>query len=343
MFSDLPKLLDRNFAIGFFLPGTLLTLGCFFVLALHGEVDLPDTLDDLGRLSSAVLAIVVVWLVAISLLALNYPILRFMEGYPIMRLIDLYGRYHPSGKERLNRLIQRRFERRIRPAFELQARIDRARANGLLEPAMHADHPRHLARAAECYPDEAQHVLPTRLGNLFRAFEVYPRVLYGLDAIPAWPRLQAVMPDHCRKALADAKAQLDFCVNLTFSAASMTMLHLGLGLWRFDLPAPWLGPIGLGLAAVGYWLSLSAASQFGGYVKTAFDLYRGDLAKALGLKVPDSMEAERVMWRAVSRMIIYRSAARGAELTRFRARHEEDRPSVEKREADSAEAWDDSS
>jgi hypothetical protein len=318
MFTELPKLLDRNFAVGFFLPAAWLGGGLWMVLGLHGLVSLPATLDELGNLTNAVLAIFLVWLLAIGLLALNYPLLRLLEGYPLLRLFQLLGRWVPAGREWFERRLRLRFERRAKQALALQAAIDLARAEGRGEPAIPADHARRLRYVAECLPAEAEHVLPTRLGNLFRAFEVYPNVLYNLDAIPAWPRLQAVIPEHFRQILADAKAQLDFCVNLVTGGVLVTLAHLGLALWYWQLPGPWLILLGIAAAILGYQLALSAAAQFGGYVKSAFDLYRGDLARNLGLELPRLVEAERIMWRTVSRMMIYRSAARAGELTRFR-------------------------
>lgn len=321
MFSELPKLLDRNFAIGFVLPAAFLAGGIWLVLGAYDVVSRP-TLDAVDELGEAVWVIVVIWFVAILLLALNYPLLRMLEGYPLLSLVQTYGRWHPAGRAWLERLIRRRFER-FRPTFELQAAIDAARAEGRPEPAMPEDHPRRLRFVAERLPFAANDVLPTRFGNLFRAFETYPNVLYHLDAIPAWPRLQAVMPEHFRKMLADAKAQLDFCANLAAGGIVAALVHLGLAFAWWQLPAPGLALGGLALAMLGYELALSAAAQFGAYVKSAFDLYRGDLAKGLGLALPHSVEAERAMWRAASRMMIYRSATRAAELTQYREHRDE--------------------
>jgi hypothetical protein len=63
---------------------------------------------------------------------------------------------------------------------------------------------------------------------------------------------------------------------------------------------------------------LSVVQQYGSYVRSAFDLYRYELAEQLGLEIPRSAEAERDMWTTISRMQIYRSTARSNELTRFR-------------------------
>jgi hypothetical protein len=194
MFAELPKLLDRNFAIAFFLPAAAWSLAFSSILAAFGHGTAVEAVLKRDVLIGAVLALLLVWLLALLLLALNYPILRFFEGY---------GHYHPLRWRKA--WHQKRFRLRAGSALKIQAGIDAARARGE-DPDVPADHAKHLLQAICDFPDKAEFVLPTRFGNLFRAFEVYPRVIYGLDAIPAWPRLQAVMPEHSRKMLADAKS-----------------------------------------------------------------------------------------------------------------------------------------
>jgi hypothetical protein len=277
---------------------------CVLTVFNHGAVVEVFLRRDV--IVAAALASVVVWLLALLLLALNYPILRLFEGY---------GPYHPL-RWRVKRYRER--FRRASQALAVQATVDAARAKGL-DPDVPASHAGDLLRVVRSYPDRAEFILPTRFGNFYRAIEVYSRIVYGLDAIPAWPRLQAVMPEHARKMLADAKAQIDFCVNLSLGGWLVSVLYLGLALAHWRHPSLWLLALAVVVGYGGYWLSASAVQNFGEYVKSAFDLYRGELAKQLGLEVPRCSEAEHEMWRAVSRMMIYRSAARATELSRFRA------------------------
>lgn len=306
MFTELPKLLDRNFAIAFFLPAAALVLAGWGVLQVFGYGMTVEAFLKRDALVGTVLALVLVWLLALLLLALNYPALRLYEGY---------GRYHPL-RWRVARQRER-FRRIALPVLEVQASIDAARARGDDPPVPHG-HAKRLREAACDFPDDIEFILPTRFGNLFRAIEVYPRVIYGLDAIPAWPRLQAVMPEHARKMLADAKAQLDFCINLSLSGWFTALLYLGLAGAAERMPMYWVPVIAVVVGYGSYWLAGSAAMNFGHYVKAAFDLYRNELAKQLGLELPRAVDAERDMWRTVSRMMIYRSAARAGELTRYR-------------------------
>ena len=77
--------------------------------------------------------------------------------------------------------------------------------------------------------------------------------------------------------LADTKAQLDFCVNLSLGGWLAGLLYIGLAVAAWRLPAPWMPVIAVIVGFGGYWLAASAAMNFGSYVKSAFDLYRGEL------------------------------------------------------------------
>lgn len=313
MFGELPNLFGRNFVVGFFLPATTLAGALLVILSAFSLVETPNSLTELDALVGATIAIGVVWLLAVSLMALNRPILRLLEGY---------GDWHPLAWRK--RCEKRRFSSKAKPSLDLQTAVDAARAAGQPDPNTPNDHATRLRNAVERYPDDEEWVLPTRFGNTFRAIEVYSRVVYGLDAIPAWGRLQAVMPDHFREQLAEAKAQLDFWVNLIITGGVSVALYGGLALWKSALPAIWLPFSAALLTCATYYFALSGLAQYGVYVKSAVDLYRDALAKHLGLELPRSAEAEREMWQLVSRVMIFRSAAGHDRLTKFRPLSERD-------------------
>ena len=54
------------------------------------------------------------------------------------------------------------------------------------------------------------------LGTLSALFEVYPRVMYGLESIEGWDRILAVVPKDYRTLMDSAKAQTDFWINIVF-------------------------------------------------------------------------------------------------------------------------------
>lgn len=303
MFSELPKLFDRDFAIGFFLPGVALCAGAWLIFNQFFAIAPPD----FEKLASTAIAAGIVWLVSVFLLANNYALLRLYEGYPAWLPL-----------KQLKRIRQRQFRVDAAPRLQLQSQIDDALREGRQLPPIPIDFSTKLRLAVEQYPHEQEFVLPTRFGNIFRALEVYAIVVYGLDAVPAWPRLLAVLPDKMKEQLSQAKSMVDFFINLSAGGALLVILYIVLMIWSLRLPQPWL-PILAGIVSIGsYRLSLSALGQYGQHVRSAFDLYRGDLAHQLGLELPRSAESERLMWGRMNGVMIFRSQYNWDRLAAFR-------------------------
>jgi hypothetical protein len=311
MFSQLPNPLDRDFAIGFFLPAAVLAGGVWLVLTAFG---FTTTMPDVETLTSAAIAVFAVWLISVALLALNYPILRCLEGYP-----SPLPKWHPLNA-RL-RFWKGRFRTTVEPALQLDKQIDGALAAGIPIPLMDADAAaRDMRNAAQSFPDEEQWVLATQFGNNFRALEVYSRVIYGIDAIPAWPRLMGVLPDDFRKQMSEANSLLAFSVNLIVGLGVTVSVYLLLAVWNWRLPSVWL-PVVASLLSIGsYKMALVRVRRYGEQVKSAFDLFRGELAKQLGLELPRSASTERKMWENVNKMMVFRSQRYLNELDKFRSR-----------------------
>ncbi|WP_217572377.1 hypothetical protein [Streptomyces sp. GbtcB7] len=78
------------------------------------------------------------------------------------------------------------------------------------------------------YPQPPVQPLPTRLGNVIRAAEQYPRIRYGLDPVVIWPRLQPVLPAEYADSMRTAKAGVDLLCTL---AAYMCLFGLPLVVW----------------------------------------------------------------------------------------------------------------
>src|ERR1043166_3782090 len=190
MFGELSKLLDRNFVIGYFLPAVALLAGAWLIFYANCLVSPPGKLEDVNALVDATLSLGVVWLVAVTLLALNRPIIRFIEGYGAWNPLKIWA------------AVQKRRFKTVAPILHTQTQIDEARAAGAQEPKRKPDHSLQLRKAVQDFPDAERWLLPTRFGNRYRAIEVYSRVVYGLDAIPAWPRLHTLLPKSFRTELA---------------------------------------------------------------------------------------------------------------------------------------------
>jgi hypothetical protein len=173
-------------------------------------------------------------------------------------------------------------------------------------------------QAVNKWPDKESFVLPTKFGNAMRAFEVYPRKLYGIDMIPGLQRLFMVLPEQASKEAQTARAVLDFWINLFYGLSGTALVHLAYALCSNSTFA-YLMTLGSGIIAIFCWYRLpSAASEYGEEVKTLFDLYRGDLAKKLGFSWPLRLEEERVLWRKFSQQIIFHADHAAFQLDEFK-------------------------
>ena len=132
MFGSFPRLLDRDFLIGFYLPATVLVIGLVALSAHYGWLS-GETLwgwaQEAPFLATAIAAILI-WLVSATFLAFNGWILRIKEGYPFTRVLSF-----------LTVRRQREFDRRHRRVEELKSQIRQ------LKESKSADDQQKLQRA----------------------------------------------------------------------------------------------------------------------------------------------------------------------------------------------------
>jgi hypothetical protein len=205
MLSSLPKLADRAFILGTFLP-TLLFAAC--LLGLFHDYELVKTwrvalaAKDLGQ---AVFLLFAVWVLAVLTLLLNHWIYRLLEGYmfPSWVAEPLKNR----NRKRLHRSLQR---------------LDMEKNTTLNRGAFWFG----LLQLTPLRDDE---VLPTRFGNAIRAFETYASEIYGADTISIWPRLTSVMSKEVMQQIQDARSRVDFFINcclFSFITALLALMRI---------------------------------------------------------------------------------------------------------------------
>lgn len=248
----------------------------------------------------SVLSITFVTLVLTGLLYnLDTPIIKLYEGYP-WKDSWLGRKLCEVQRARRNTLVQRKdvlFELTDNKSVVEYERLERERSEIRLE----------LPRS---FPDRPDLVLPTRLGNIIRAFERYPSIQYGVEAITVWPRLVAVIPPGYSSALADARTTLTFLLNLSLLSALLAVATMAAGL--ADLPpSPFTRVLlpALCFSGASVWLyrqSFGAAHAWGAQVRGAFDLYRWELLKQMGYRQqPRTREEERKLWKQLTWQIIF--------------------------------------
>lgn len=171
------------------------------------------------------------------------------------------------------------------------------------------------------YPADSWLILPTKLGNVIRSFEEYPRVEYKMDAIVLWSRLQAKIDKDYAVLVDDLKTNFDFLLNCSFLSFLLALILFITGI-SVQIPFInlrslflWLGEI-LGLALLSLWfyrLSIIQADAWGAKVKSAFDLYRNSLLTQLGFPAPPTTKkAEKDLWHSISVQMLYGDSPKGA-------------------------------
>lgn len=192
--SDIAGVFSRLFIVGFLLPA-------FFVLLVVSQLVtsdfLPAIYDSSGNATRVLLIGGAALLVGLLLLGLNYPILRLYEGYPLRELVDR------PGLRWLYRLICTPERNRFGDLTgvlnsETKSNAEKGKAAWVLD--------RH-------FPIEAEQILPTRFGNAVQAFEHHSLRRWGLDAIPAWPRIELMLTEDQREVQNDARSEVALFVN----------------------------------------------------------------------------------------------------------------------------------
>lgn len=159
------------------------------------------------------------------------------------------------------------------------------------------------------YPDE-EYVGPTRFGNTFAAVADGVWNSYRIDLSATWSQMRTVLKaDAAReKALTDidaAKTDLD------------TLLNVGVVLALFAFEGLFLF-VPLGSPSFGIWAIAALLLAYGSYraacvraiawgdgIQAAYDLFRGDLGKALGVRQAKTVGEQRLLWEQVSRALLW--------------------------------------
>jgi hypothetical protein len=178
-------------------------------------------------------------------------------------------------------------------------------------------------------PFDKENLLPTRLGNILRASELYPYERYKLEGITFWPRLSKVLPDRFVHELEEKNNQLVFMLNSSMLSFFLAFLCIGVAIFRsvtfyflsisngISLWMPksfyYNGSSSLSLRAylilgfvflvIGYKIytfSINVAEDYAVIIRSGYDLYRFEILKQLKIKVPDSLKTEKQVWQNLS-------------------------------------------
>ncbi|HEX4960634.1 MAG TPA: hypothetical protein VF173_07325 [Thermoanaerobaculia bacterium] len=304
MFGELPKLFGRDFAIGFllpvafFIPCSLLVANGFSSVAIHAFLESLRGIKDQPALLGATMFVFVLWFGGVTLLALNRTIIRAKEGY---------GKWNPI---KALAFIERRRFRRLRSRLS-DLDSDYLLAEKLSLPEIQEvrnNRSNLLKRLAVRFPKEENDLLPTAFGNTIRAFERYPWIMYGADAIPLWPRMLMVVSGDVRALVDAAKSEMDFWLNLWIAGLVLLAEYLALAIYTHNRGNLWLLTSILLLLPVSSNRAKEAAAGWGEMVKATFDVHLPVLRKTLEMREKQDRTTEREDWRGLNRAFIYRDA-----------------------------------
>lgn len=298
MFSKLPDLFNKNFAIGYFLPTIIFLLANRFLLE-HFKLSLQllnfSDKNQVDALVGTTLIGLISWLLSILLMALNRDMIRFLEGYGKLNPLKLFG------------FIERNRYLKLKAKIE---ELDRTRLTCISQktefpPKLRSQRIRLMQKIVMRFPDDERWLLPTSFGNTIRAFEVYSRIMYGIDSIPGWYRLLGVVPDNFRKFIEEAEAQVNFWINICLLSSIIITEFIGLSIFFGKFSFSWIPAIAIIITVIAYTKARNASVEWGNWVKSSFDIYLSDLRKKLNFPDSTNVSEEKRLWSKLSRAIIY--------------------------------------
>jgi hypothetical protein len=294
MFAELPKLFGRNFAIAFFLPATVAVVLGILIFETFTPLDIVSWFGN-NVIVGTTAAGLTIWLGSISMLVTNRELYRLLEGYGSLNPLRLLGFLE---KKRYEDLLQQIAE----------ARAEKAQYKKKQQPvpdSLRLRRNRLQKTLAEQFPNQSELLLPTAFGNTMRAFETYPRAMYGIEGVSGWDRLLGVIPRDYRDLIDDAKSQVDFWINLGFLGTLLYAVSVYFVFVNGRISSPLLFVIVVLISLISPLRARRAAAEWGGMVKSAFDLYLPALRDKIEMNHFQSRNEERDEWISFSQAIVY--------------------------------------
>jgi hypothetical protein len=181
-------------------------------------------------------------------------------------------------------------------------------------------------------PIDDENLLPTRLGNIIRASEIYPMEKYSIPGVILWPRLLQLLPKGLKDQIEEEFNKLTFTLNSSLLSYLIGLLACGVGIIRlpcqigihiaachpirpanffergFNNIAPleyiYIGLLFLVGGYILYCVSIPIAQSFGSLIRTSYDLYRFELLRKLNHRLPKTIAEEKGFWQKITEYMI---------------------------------------
>jgi hypothetical protein len=319
--NGIASYLDKRFILSIFLPSLVFwaLVGGLVTIARGSAETVKVWSSQPAEVQVFLLILFMAWVTFFAYLLANHltSLTRLYEGYwdwiPKHQLFAEPRRRHYQTRladlqETLENLGEqsRNLEHRL-AGQQQRPKSERAEADQEIEAELKKIESDRQSRFMEMYSYFPPHtrpeaIMPTRLGNIFKSAELYPYLRYRIDAVLIWPRLYVLLPQTFSEALANIKSSLDLMLIVSF--LSCWLAPIGLACWvSFSLGwvlslLTFLG--GLLVSWLAYRGAVKAAVAYGELIRAAFDLHRGTVIRALGLKTPTSLAEEHILWNNIN-------------------------------------------
>jgi hypothetical protein len=273
-----------------------------FLATIYPEIDylFPfPTINNAAKGNNTIIGLIVtlVSLTTAVLLAFSYSILYgVLEGYRWPKWAFLIGRW----------LQIRRWKRLSVRAGEHDSAADEAERKKKPQLKAYSQLRSSLIdETLKLHPDYQDQFLPTRLGNAFRATETYGSNRYNLDSQIFWHELSALAPRSLQEDFEGARGVVDFYISWLYISATYSLLAVLVGAWKQELALLIAGGAAALLVYIFYQQAVQSVLGIRYTVQALVNVGRPKLAQAYGLKLPRSLEDEKVMWRDLGRFVTW--------------------------------------
>lgn len=286
--------IGRYFGLVSAIPSALVVTFIYALIksgAWTGPPDWGKAADALQSLSLGELSLLLLMSLALALLMhpLQFALTQVLEGYwgttyVARSLAAARIRHHRVRRTKLEELRNQRLGAlaTVREVLRFEAGIEYVPAVVDVQ---------EFDRALMTYPERADRILPTRLGNALRRHEDRAGAQYGLNAMTVYPHLLITGKPGQTTILIDNREQLDLAVRLcalSLVASAIAFVYLVTdGLWV-------LLALALYLLAYGFYRgAIVAAQNYGAALTAIIDLNRFELYEALHVTLPANTMTER--------------------------------------------------
>lgn len=329
--SSFLKEIGRSYIVSAFLPAAIFVLLAYFLFRGFIPTALINQAGLFYDYQWVALFIFTAWL-AFYLFSANDYTVRIFEGY----LFPDWLKALMSERQRQRVTLLLEQIRRLHQARE--ALLAQKERDGYIDPDQQKEYIDNLFRLrtelANCSlqsPLSVDNIMPTRLGNILRASEMYAYERYRIEEITIWPRLFNVLPSEYINTLEEKHNQFMFLINSAFLAFATSLIGLFFSLLGlpllvslplieqiapqvagfFSIGFDFISPLGyflisatlFGFGFILYEIAVNSARDLSVFICASFDLYRGKLLTQLNWIPPKTINDERLLWDDLSRFL----------------------------------------